>query len=202
MWFNWQQKVLAIGIGTFVCAALVGPFASHPAYSSITHSVSELAGQSMPNAWIMRAGFVAFGGAVLLAAFADLRANPAVNAALCLFGAGMVGSAIWSPVPIAAVGGGSRAEDDLHSIAASMMGAAFAFACAARFWVVRAGAASRGSTDWFSAAGVVIAVVIPVLMFQFPAVTGALQRGMFMFSFVWIAATLRPNSKADSPGGG
>jgi hypothetical protein len=190
---GWRRIVLAAGIAAFVLAAIIGHFASHPAYSSITHSVSELAGQNMPNAWIMRAGFVAFGGTVLIVALADLRATAAVNAALCVFGAGMIGSAIWSHVPIREVGGGSQAEDDLHSIAASVMGAAFAVSCAARFWTVRMHVQTRGQTDWFSAFGVLIAVIIPLLMFQLPTLTGALQRGMFAFSFVWFLwVTARP----------
>lgn len=187
---GWRRAVLAAGIGGFVLAALIGPFVSHPAYDSIRHSVSELAGQQMPNAWIMRAGFLAFGVAVLSVALADLRARPAVHGALCVFAAGMIGSAVWSHAPILEVGGGARAEDDLHTIAASTMGAAFAVACAARIWTRAQGAPGVRDLDVFSAAGVVIAVVIPLLMLQFPAVTGALQRAMFAFSFVWIFQTL------------
>jgi hypothetical protein len=190
---GWRRIVLAAGIAAFVLAAIVGHFASHSAYSSMTHSVSELAGQNMPNAWIMRVGFIAFGGAVLSAALADLRARPAVNAALCVFGAGMIGSAIWSHVPIWEVGGGSQAEDALHSIAASVMGAAFAVACAARFWTVRMHAQTRRQTDWFSAFGVLIAVIVPLLMVQLPTLAGALQRGMFAFSFVWIWCVSQPS---------
>lgn len=197
MSLGWQQVVLAVGIAGFVLAALIGPLASHPSYSSITHSVSELAGQAMPNAWIMRAGFVAYGAAVLIVALAGLRASPAINLALCAFGAGMIGAAVWSHLPIPQVGGGSQTEDDRHTLAASSMGAAFAVACAARFWTVRAIASARHRTDWFSAAGVVIAVVVPLLMFALPAVTGALQRGMFLFSFIWIFHVTRQR-----PGGG
>jgi hypothetical membrane protein len=65
------------GIISFIVAAVIGPFLSHPDYSSITHSVSELAGQNMPNAWIMRTGFVAYGTATILAALMRLTATPA-----------------------------------------------------------------------------------------------------------------------------
>ncbi|WP_166402422.1 hypothetical protein [Rhodobacter calidifons] len=52
-------------------------FLSHPDYSSITRSVSELAGLNMPNARFMRTGFVAFGTTTILAAPMRLTATPA-----------------------------------------------------------------------------------------------------------------------------
>jgi hypothetical protein len=192
---DWRAITLALGIGTFVLAAAVAPFVSHPAYSSLTHTVSELAGQSMPHAWIMRTGFVAFGGAVLAVALAGLRGMPSVNGALCLLAAGMIGSAVWSHVPIPEVGGGSRTQDDLHTLAASLMGVGFAAACAARAWIRWAGPPEAGSRiDWSSLAGLAITVVVPLLMVQLPSLAGALQRGMFAFSFVWIASVLIPSS--------
>ncbi|MDZ7627712.1 MAG: DUF998 domain-containing protein [Parvularculaceae bacterium] len=183
---SWQKILVASGITAFMLAAFIGPFMSHPAYSSVSHSVSELAGQNMPNAWIMRTGFVAFGGATMIAALSRLRADPAVSSTLCVFGAAMIAAAVWSHLPIAAAGGGERMENDLHSVAASVMGVAFASACAARLWTQRTHHRAQAQIDWLSAAGLVIAIGVPLLMLQFPAVAGVLQRGMFLFSFVWV----------------
>jgi hypothetical protein len=178
------RLIVAIGIAGFALAALIAPTLSHPAYSSLSHTLSELAGQLMPNAWIMRIGFVSFGSAVVIASLMLIRAAPGVFGALVLFGAAMIGAAIWSHLPIPAISGGSQAEDDFHSIAASAMGGAFALACGARAWTRRA----KGP-DWMSLSGLAISVAIPAIMFQVPAITGGAQRLMFLFSFAWILQT-------------
>jgi hypothetical protein len=175
-----------IGIGAFVLAALAGPFFSHPAYSSMADTVSELAGQNMPNAWIMRSGFVALGVGVCLAALVMPRTDLLLSAALVMFGAAMVGAAIWSHLPIAQVGGGDVEEDALHSLAANTMGASFAAACGARLWARR-----RIGVDWLSAAGLAVSIGAPMLMFTFPETMGATQRMMFAFSFVWLVQITR-----------
>jgi len=70
-------RALAIaGIAIFVIAAAIAPAFSHPAYSSVSHSLSELAGQAMPYAWIMRGGFVAFGLSMVAASLMRLSTNP------------------------------------------------------------------------------------------------------------------------------
>jgi hypothetical membrane protein len=108
------RALVTAAIVAFVLAAMVAPFASHPDYSSVRHSLSELAGQDMPNAWIMRVGFVVFGAAVLAASLARFRNDPAVFGALSLFGVAMVAAAYWSHLPITQLAGGSQGEDDLH----------------------------------------------------------------------------------------
>ena len=169
------------GIISFIAAAVAGPFLSHPDCSSITHSVSELAGQNMPNAWIMRTGFVAFGTATILAALMRLTATPAVSAALVVFGLAMIAAAVWSHLPIDQGLGGSTTEDDLHSIAASGMGVAFATACVARFWTP-----GRKRPDIFNVIALCCSVGLPLAMLGFPEIAGAAQRLMFLISFVWI----------------
>lgn len=178
---NPARAIAATGIAAITLSALIGPFASHPDYSSIRHSLSELAGQAMPNAWIMRSGFVAFGGAVLLASLMRLRSSPAVFGPLAAFGAAMLAAAIWSHLPIPPLVGGSKAEDALHSLAATGMGVAFAMACGARLWTRR-----QIGPDGLSALGLLVSVAIPLVMFQAPEIAGLVQRIMFLISFVWI----------------
>ena len=175
------RAIALTGIAAITLAALIGPFASHPAYSSVRHSLSELAGQNMPNAWIMRGGFAVFGGAVLAASLIRWRSDPLAFGALAIFGIGMLAAAIWSHLPIAPVAGGSIAEDDLHSIAATAMGLAFAATCCARLWTQR----SQG-LDWLSVGGLLISITIPIMMMKLPDVAGLMQRMMFLFSFIWI----------------
>lgn len=182
---NRARAIAATGIAAIMLAAIIAPFASHPDYSSIRHSLSELAGQGMPNAWIMRAGFVAFGTAVLVASLMRLRSSPAVFGPLAAFGAAMLAAAIWSHLPIAPLTGGSMYEDELHSLAATGMGIAFALACGARLWTRR-----QFGLDWLSATGLLVSVAIPMIMFQTPEIAGLVQRIMFLVSFVWVVVVM------------
>lgn len=173
--------VLATGIALFAVAASIGPLWSHPGYSPLAHSLSELAGQAMPHAWIMRGGFVGFGLAVGLASLMRWRHDPLLHLALLLFGLAMLAAAFWSHLPIAAVGGGSRREDDLHSLAASAMGVAFTVACVARLrstWAL--------GVERLTALALLAAIILPLVMLLQPTIAGAAQRMMFAISFAWL----------------
>jgi hypothetical protein len=180
------RAIVATGITAFVSAAVIGPFASHPDYSSVRHSLSELAGQGMPHAWIMRSGFLAFGAAVMVASLARFRNSPPVFCALSVFGAAMVAAAYYSHLPITPLTGGSRGEDELHSVAATVMGIAFAAASGARLWTRR-----KQGIDWISVGGLLIATTIPIVMMSIPDIAGAAQRVMFLASFAWILVVLK-----------
>jgi hypothetical protein len=174
------------GIAAIIAAVVLGPFFSDPNYSSLSNTLSELAGQNMPAAWIMRLGFVAFGLSVIVAVVLRFRAlSIAVGLPLVGFGAAMIAAAIWSNLPIDADLGGSREEDTLHSVAASAMGFCFAGATLAQLWRL-----GFPSSDWLSWLGLGASVVLPLGMATWPDVDGALQRMMFAISFVWIAHTI------------
>jgi hypothetical membrane protein len=183
---NLPRAMATVGIVAFTLAAMIGPFVSHPGYSSVRHSLSELAGQDMPNAWIMRGGFVAFGVAVLFASLARFQSNAAVFGALSLFGAAMLAAAHWSHLPISPLTGGSQGEDQLHSMAAMVMGTAFAAACGFRLWTRR-----KHGVDWIGVGGLLVSTIIPAIMVLIPDIAGAVQRMMFLASFVWILVVLK-----------
>jgi hypothetical membrane protein len=179
------------GIALFVAAAAIGPWHSHPNYSSVVHSLSELAGQNMPGAWVMQAGFIAFGAAVALAAMLQLRGRPASSAALIVFGLAMIAAAIWSHLPIDPALGGSAAEDDIHTIAASTMGAAFVIAAA--LGLMRRRFATSNFLGWLALGA---AILFPVAMAALPDFAGVFQRIMFGISFVWILREMGPQRGA------
>ena len=169
------------GIAVIIAAILLGPQFSPDEFSWLRHSTSEQAGQGMPGAWIMRAGFYAYGFATLIASIADRRTRPWVRFALAVFGAGLVATAIWSNASILPHVSSDHAEDHLHSIASGVVGTAFAAACAARLF-----APGGNRRDWLAWTGLVVSVVVPMAMAQFPDLRGALQRGMFGLSFLFV----------------
>jgi hypothetical protein len=179
-----MRAVTAAGVAVILLAMLAGPFLSVPGYSSVAHSLSQLAAQGQPGARIMRAGFVAYGLAVALAGAARLRDVPLGAVAMLVFGLGIAGTGVWSHRPIVADLPFNALEDQWHSRLASGAGIAFclgtlAFAAAERGW--------RRALSLGAAAS---AVLLPAVMFAWPAAWGLPQRLMFTVSFVWVLAVL------------
>ncbi|MFL0357301.1 DUF998 domain-containing protein [Erythrobacter sp. GH1-10] len=179
------RLALLAGIAIIVCAMLFGPMLSPPEFNWQAHSTSEQAGQHMDGAWIMRAGFVAYGLGVVIAAAMLWRENPWVNGALFCFGGGLLATAIWSNAPVVPGLPADMHEDWLHSIASGVVGTAFAAACAASLF-----APGAHRMRLLAALGLVIAVAIPLAMNGLPEWRGLLQRAMFAYSFIFVWKSL------------
>lgn len=182
MYRNVAAACALFGIGVIVIAIVAGPCLSPAEFSWIRHSTSEQAGQQLPGAWAMRTGFAAYGCGVTTAAILDWHTRPFVRTALIAFGAGLIGTAVWSNASILPGSLSDLREDTLHSVASGVVGAAFAAACATRLFAP--GGSRRDGLAWL---GLVISVLIPLAMNAMPEVRGILQRAMFAVSFVFVA---------------
>jgi hypothetical protein len=178
------------GIAVIVAAILFGPLASPPEFSWLRHSTSEQAAQHLQGAWIMRAGFAAFGLGTAGAAVLQAGERGLVHAALVVFGLGMVAAAIWSNAPILPDVPAEMREDRAHSVASSVVGAAFAVACAARLY--GPGGNRRDALAWI---GLGASVILPLVMAEVADIRGVAQRLMFAISFVFIAREFRPRAR-------
>jgi hypothetical protein len=193
--FQRSAALVGCGVAVLSIAMIFGPALSPPEFSWLRHSTSEQAGQNMPGAWIMRTGFIAFGLGVLLAVLADWSRLSYVRAALGLFGAGFIAAAIWSNAPIVPGLPVNQHEDDLHSVASGIVGAAFAMACAARLF------GPKGSkNDGLAWLGLIVSVVIPLAMVELPDFRGALQRIMFVVSFFFVFREFKPLNSSGGAG--
>jgi hypothetical protein len=76
-------------------------------------------------------------------------------------------------------------EDGLHSVAATGLGFAFAFAVLARAFGRPKSQVWRRGLD---AVAVISAAVIPIAMTLMPELDGLLQRAMFIVAYVWFGA--------------
>jgi hypothetical protein len=175
--------IAAIGaVACLIAAMLIGPaFLSPPEFNWVRHTTSQQAGQATPGAWLMRLGFTGFGAGILVASILQIAQRTAVHAALVIFGAGMIAAAIWSHACVIPGVASDLSEDKLHSVASAVVGAAFTAACAASLF---APGGSRG--DLMAWAGLIIAVAIPLGMNAWGEWSGLMQRGMFLFSCLFV----------------
>ena len=174
------RRAAALGGGALVLAMLLGAAFSAPGYDSLRHTTSHLAGQGMPAAWIMRAGFLLYGLAVVTVA--RHAGGPAAGRlALAAFGAGFWAVTVWpacAPLPGMACDPGA---DALHSAFAGAMG--LAYACAVALALFGPQGRARDTVGWLA---LVSSVAIPLAMLSLPDLAGLLQRIMFALSAVWL----------------
>jgi len=171
-----------VGVVVAAAAIVVAPFFNVESYSSVRHSVSELAAQHAPGAWIMTAGFAAFGAGVLADSLRGLKTSVLVSVAFVVFGCAMILTAMFAHRPIDPAVPYDQREDAAHSLASGVVGASFAIGVAL-FVVAR--------RDWSNGAmhGIAVAasVVLPLAMSVLPDYAGVFQRVMFFISFAWLA---------------
>lgn len=180
-----KQKLAGLvaiaGIGAILISIIFGPTASPPEFDWLKNSTSEQAGQQVPGAWIMRAGFLSYGLGTFVASLISWRHRPPVRIALVIFGAGLIATAIWSNASILPGTSSDMHEDWLHSVASGLVGVAFAAACAARLFAP--GGSMRDRLAW---TGLIVSVVFPVAMGAIPEIRGLIQRVMFAVSFLFV----------------
>lgn len=178
-----MRAIARIGLIGLFLAMAVAPWFSHPGYDWRMHTTSELAGQAMPNAWIMALGFAGFGLGVLAVAWLE-RMRP-VAIVCALFGVLMIAVAFVPGAPIPQVLGVNRMLDFGHSVLSAALGGSFALACALALF---APGGQRG--DSLSWVGLAASVALPLGMANLPEWDGALQRLLFAISALWFWARI------------
>ena len=177
---------VSLGVGALGASALalaLAPTVLAESYSWVEHTTSESGGQGVSGAWMARLGFVLFGLAVLwISHLRGGRWGQPATALHVVFGVCMVGVAAfslrsWEPNSLF-----DRTEDALHSVAATVMGFAFAFGVTA----VAFGRAADGRR-WrvLDVVAVAASVVLPVWMGLDGSIDGVLQRLMFAVAYLW-----------------
>jgi hypothetical protein len=174
------RGVLA-GLGLSALALALAPLVMPAGYSWVSQTTSESAAQATSGAWVARLGFALFGLSVLALVPGCLRRWGRWGAPLhAAFGVLMVAAAVFSNRPWRAGVDWSRAEDLLHSVAASAMGIAFAAGVVAVAVVVR-------RARILDVVAVAASVLLPLGMTVWPGIDGALQRLMFLIAYAWYA---------------
>ncbi len=177
---------LVVGLlGGSALALVLAPTLMPASYSWLRHTTSESAAQGIAGAWLARLGFLGLGLAVVwLSSLASSAWRPLIRGlhtvfGLCLLATASFSTRAWLPdLPFDPV------EDALHSVAASVMGVAFALGLAIQMITPGRSRARRA----FDAIGVLASIIIPLAMASGTDWTGALQRVMFAIAFAWYAS--------------
>ncbi|MCZ4272418.1 DUF998 domain-containing protein [Maritalea porphyrae] len=174
------------GICIFVVAALIAPFFTHSDYNWVRHTTGELAGQQMPNAWIMRVGFISLGFGVFFDALQLTAKHRRDYYAFMVFGVCMIGAGSFN----------QRSIDTTQFFAAPLAhwhGFFFLFAAIAlvvgiswRAYVTQDKSCRIGSI-------VVVALLAGLVPFVFlmPQFAGAAERAVLFAALLWLAMFFR-----------
>lgn len=152
-------------------------------YDWIAHTTSEAAGQGVDGAWIARLGFLFFGLGVGLLSFG--RHRPWLLPARALHGTFaicMVLVATFSARSWVEGAPYDTVEDRFHSVAATVMGFAFALGVGA---IAMERAGEHHKMRYLDVIAVIAAIALPFGMAWSDSSAGLLQRIMFLIAYAW-----------------
>ena len=183
-----------------VVALLAAPALMPEGYSWLTHTTSESAAQGLEGAWVARTGFVMLGFAVLWLVAAAFRTwSRGATWMHLTFGVMMIGTAVYSHRPFIAGVPFDPIEDWLHSFTATLMG--FAFSLGVYFRLLQRRRVDRKLLV-LDLAALISAIGIPLLMMNYPGLSGLVQRVMFLVAYLWYSTEAwylgKPQIKAHS----
>lgn len=175
------HKAFLLGFLILLLVMFILPFFSAQGYSMVRHTTSELGAQFTPNSWIMNIIFMGLGVLCILEALFTLRSFKMHQMILMLFGLGLILSGIFKHMPIDPDLSYRIREDDLHSVASSLVGMSFTFFAISSIFIVHS---KRNKMIALSMG--VLALTISSFIFILPDYAGVFQRLMFISSFVWL----------------
>lgn len=179
-------------LGASILALLLAPMGLPDDYSWMAHTLSEAAAQGVPGAWTARVGLALLGASVLVMAGWVSRWGPGGRMLHGLFGGCLVASAVFPTRSWVDTAAFDPTLDTLHSIAATVMGFAFAFG------VVTVGVA-QGRLRALDVASVAASVLLPLGMMAAPELAGLLQRAMFGTAYLWFGSELITRPPTSTP---
>lgn len=175
------------GICIFVVAALIAPFFTHPDYNWMRHTTGELAGQQMPNAWIMRVGFISLGFGVFFDALQLLAKHRRDYIAFMVFGVCMIGAGSFN----------QRSIDTKQFFAAPLAHwHGFLFIFAALALIVGIGWRAYVTQDHLCRMGSLLLIVLLAALVPFvlvaPQFAGVAERIVLFAALLWLMLFFRP----------
>ena len=152
-------------------------------YSWYQHSISQLAGQAYPNAWIMQAGFIGFGVLIQVASIGRMRVTGRHwyrELPIMLYGLSILSSGIFAAPPFIEGIPYSAREAELHTVFATAAGV---ITVAILLYMLTEPANSRKVVH---AIALLLTISVSALFFVLPVGSGAVQRLLWIIGFSWL----------------
>lgn len=148
------------------------------------NSISQLAGQAYPYAWIMRLGFIGYGVLIQIAGISRIRAGGRYRyreIPIMLYGLAILLTGVFSAEPFVEGVPYSEREAQLHGLIASVAGVFLSTGIL--LYMLTDTPDSRRVVHTIA---LVLVVGIAAAFFALPALAGALQRLLWVVGFVWL----------------
>lgn len=176
-----------LGVALLALAVAVAPLVSDPDYDWMAHSVSLLAGQGMPNAFLVQIGLASHGAMVTLDAMRRLIRRQWAYLPFVVMGVAMIGAALFQHAPLDQTLAYNAEDHRIHGHAIDTSAAAFVLGTLACLFT-RDSLPERLPDAVAATSG----VLIPLLIINNPGLEGLLQRGLFLITFAWLVMYLPP----------
>lgn len=150
-------------------------------YVLYRNSISQLAGQGYDLAWVMRAGFIAFGILVLIAGVGRIgidRGRVYREFPIMLYGLAILMSGIFSTNPFIEGVPYSEAEAQLHTVFATAAGVALSVGIL--LVALTEATKTRSVIHWIA---LVLTALLSMMLGNLPMVMGAFQRALWAVGF-------------------
>ena len=175
-----NYRLYWITVVVFFLIMFILPVFSFEGYSIIANTTSHLGAQQSPFNVIMNLGFIALG--IITGFYTQLKTKsyPVLTAMLYVFSMSLIGVAIFEHYPLTGESG-NLTLDAWHSFFATLTGFSFSMVALIAAFVLE-----QPRDRLMAITLIVIAIVIPLLMFNFSLYQGLFQRFMFISAFIWI----------------
>lgn len=147
-------------------------------------TISELAAQNLPLAWIMRAGFISFGimlVAQVLWSFKHREVPIFVGTALIGYGLSMLATGVWSTVYPGLSGVVNEQAGQLHSFFATSAGVMLTLAIVCAIWLT-----PNSQLKSVHLLFLLAVIGFSVLFGLLPAYQGIFQRLLYLSGLTWL----------------
>lgn len=183
---NAAQRLFLFSYLILIIVVFILPNFSHEGYSILKNTTSELGAQNTPYAWIMNLVFIAMGLFSIILVWPQLKYFLLPKGLIILFGLSLAMTGIFSHAPINNSIEYSILEDTIHSVFATITGFAFTF-----FAITIGFIENDKNRKILAFAIAILATVLSIMMSEFEAFRGILQRIIFITSFGWLLYEVR-----------
>lgn len=166
-----------VGIAIFALAVILGPLYTVAEYSVVSNLISELGAQHTQNNFIMIVAFFLLGGGI---AIDGIRIFKPALLPFILFGVAMAIVGFFPHKPLDTTLEYNSTFHNIHGVIASVAGTVITIG------FIWQGFRHNGGQRIICFYLAVVAIVFPILMINFPAFQGVIQRVMYLQILGWL----------------